>query len=156
MTFQFDKQRLTTMAEMNIRTALMIIGVNLVAEIRASMVGGFGKVYKKKGVEHRASAPGQPPSPETARLQDSIMYTTTFGDKSEVGSKAQIGDGLDDVTKENDEHFVTVGTNVPYALALEKGAKVKYSRKAGILPRPYLWPALKKSSEMIKAAFKRV
>jgi HK97 gp10 family phage protein len=42
---------------------------------------GSGRIYKIRGVYHQASAPGEPPSPFTEQLKNSVKYTVkkTFG-----------------------------------------------------------------------------
>lgn len=152
------KALLLNEVEKGVREALIETGIRLVAKIRDSMAPGTGKVYKWKGGVHIASAPGQPPAPFSRRLYNSITYHTTFGDKSDpilTGGFYEPGDDpKDDGVKKPQRamggYSVVVGSNVPYALALEMGRKDR-----GALARPYLWPMLKGSREEIKDAFTR-
>lgn len=68
---------------------------------------------------------------DTGRLSDSITYATSKK-KSSVRKKAKEGDG---VQKAQDKYTVVAGTNVEYAIYVEKGAR-------GRGARPYLYPAL--------------
>jgi len=120
------------------------------------MVPGTGRRYKRKGHRvHVASVPGRPPAPQSRRLHDSIMYFSSFGDKSNIGSSARPSDELRRPKKAPNNHVVSIGSNVPYALALEKGVKRSFTG-GRIASRAYLWPSLKRSREMIKEAFTRV
>lgn len=144
-----NKKAIDAIVEKNVRQALVGIGTGLVKKIRNSMVPGTGKSYKIKNTIHIASMPGKPPSPFTYRLHDSITFQSNFGDKSNLGPSAQSGDGVGRPKRTMGGYVVTVGSKVPYALNLEIGNK-----KKGLAPRPYLWPALKGSRELIKEAFK--
>ena len=143
-----SKQRINDLVNGNVRRALVDVGESLVDSIRGSMWFGLGKKYKYKGKIHFASSPGMPPTILSGRLHDSITYATTFGDTSPIGNRAQSGDGVSKPMASIDEHILVIGSNVPYALALEKGIKTR-----GLAPRPYLWPSLKKGRDTIKKAF---
>jgi len=149
MRIEINKQAIITLAESNIRTALIITGQTLVTKIRNSMVMGTGIIYTRKGETHYASAPGRPPAPWTERLRDSITYQTNWGDRCATGPSASASDAVGKPQQAMGGYVVSVGTNVDYALDLESGTK-------NISPRPYLWPALKDSTEDIKKAFDRV
>ena len=72
---------------------------------------GSGRMYQRgKTVEHRASAPGKPPAPDTGRLRASVQTEVIRGQQEVVG-------------------YVSVNTE--YAAALELGTE----RRAA---RPYL------------------
>lgn len=64
---------------------------------------GSGRIYKRRGVVHRASAPGQPPAPDTGRLRQSVS--------SEVIGTTGI-----------------VSVNAEYAAALELGTEKRAPR----------------------------
>ena len=136
--------------EKGVREGLIETGMRLVEDIRKSMIPGTGKTYKWKGGSHTSSEPGQPPSPLTYRLHDSISYATTFGDKSGVGARAEDGDAIKEPKRAMGGYAVSVGSNAPYALSLEQGDKGK-----GIKARPYMWPALYRGRQIIKDAFTR-
>ena len=136
------------------RAALIDVGRFMVSDIRRSMAaaGKGGRKYRiSKGVTHQASAPGQPPSPFSGRLHDSISYQTNWGDKSGVGPAAKYSDKIGRPSRAMGGYVVSVGSNVPYALSLEKG-----SARRKLQSRPYLWPALRRAREAIKTSFTRV
>jgi len=161
-----SKDKLRRAVAGRLRESLINIGSDLVTDVKDSMVNfsastaglrsraqvasgrtnarGSGRVYMIKGVRHRSSPPGSPPAPFTHRLKDSIMFYTSFGDRSNQGPAVQRGDNIKK-PKGNmwTKHLVVVGTNVPYAAALEHGTP-------SIKPRPYLWPALKRARQNIK------
>jgi hypothetical protein len=76
-----------------------------------------GRIYKHGKVIHHASAPGEPPSPDTSALRGSGYSKRTGQAQYEVGYTAL------------------------YAAALEFGA---VKEKGSILPRPFLRPAVEK------------
>lgn len=76
---------------------------------------GRGRWYTRRGVPHRASAPGQPPAVDTGRLRQS--YTLQSGE-------------------DRRGPFVDIGTNIAYAPWLEFG-----TRK--LAPRPHLRRAVR-------------
>ena len=164
MSLTFDKSALRRAVNFRIRESLVKIGSELVGDIRDSMIsqhsagvmrtrsevrqgkraGKVGKLYKIAGKLHRASPPGSPPAPFSHRLKDSIMFHTSYGDKSEMGPAALREDALNKPQGNIwTSQGVAIGSNVPYAAVLEHGNR-------RIKPRPYLWPALKRSKEMIK------
>jgi len=147
--FNLNKALLRKQVESNVRIALVISGTNLTRTIKASMIPGGGGKVTYKGRMHVRSSPNQPPSPMSGRLRDSVHYITSFGVKSPLGPMAKKTDRLSQ-PKETGAMVVSVGTNAEYALAIEKGY-----RPLNLKKRPYLWPALKGSREMIKDAFTR-
>lgn len=83
-----------------------------------------GRIYKRRTVEHRASAPGEAPANDTGRLVNSI--TSRFN--SVKGGEA----------------FVYIpDSTVKYAKWLEFGTHK-------IAPRPFFFPAFEKSKAWIK------
>lgn len=88
-----------------------------------------GRVYTRRGVTHRASAPGEPPAPDTGNLLRSVQWNVH-----------QFGNSW----------MADVGSKLPYALFLEYGAvKVTRSSKSGkptiswrLAPRPVWQPAM--------------
>lgn len=148
---KIDREALNRQIEGNVRVGLILAGKGIVELVRASMAAsGGGRTYKTKFGIHTASGPGMPPAPQTWRLHDSIAYHTNFGDSSPVGPRADKGDKISKPKRAMGGYVVSIGSNVPYALSLEKGNRVKKTAA-----RPYLWPALKKSREIIKEAFDR-
>jgi phage gpG-like protein len=90
---------------------------------------GFA-VVSDIGKAGRASAPGDPPAPDTGKLRGSIQIE------------------YDDVTQRG-----RMGTNDKRALALNYGTvKAGKSRKVVILPRPFMEPGLKKAIPAMTAA----
>ncbi|CAN5263124.1 hypothetical protein BH10PLA2_BH10PLA2_00640 [soil metagenome] len=82
-----------------------------------------GRIYKRRSVVHRASAPGQAPASDTGRLANSITaYPAQNGESMTVAGR---------------------GTAL-YAPLLEFGT-------SRIAPRPFMLPALEKSKAWITA-----
>jgi HK97 gp10 family phage protein len=80
-----------------------------------------GRIYKRRSVTHRASAPGEPPASDTGRLVGSITaYANGGGEAMTVAGR---------------------GTAL-YAPLLEFGT-------SKIAPRPFMLPALEKSKAWI-------
>jgi hypothetical protein len=84
-----------------------------------------GRIYKRRTVEHRASAPGEAPAIDTGALVNSLEIVHSGPMKSALQS------------------------NQPQALALELGRP-----EANLLPRPYMTPAAEKSVKRIKKRLK--
>lgn len=82
---------------------------------------GTGRIYRRGGVIHQASAPGQPPAVDTGRLRSSYTWRT--------------GEDIRGV-------YVEVGTNVVYAPWLEFGTRYMKAR-------PHLRPAIDELTEEI-------
>jgi HK97 gp10 family phage protein len=95
------------------------VGVVLSGEMRASInrSPASGRVYKRRGIVHRASAPGEPPATDRGTLSASIDY------KVERTGRYK--------------RLVRVGTQLKYGKWLEYGT-------VRIKPRPFARPALKK------------
>lgn len=75
-----------------------------------------GRIYKRRGgIQHRASAPWEPPATDT-------------------------GDLLSHITVASTERVIDVGAEVLHGLFLEEGTKVGGRRR--MFPRPFLVPAL--------------
>lgn len=92
-------------------------------EAKKSLLDGnkSGRVYKRRSVSHRASAPGEAPASDTGRLVNSInSYAVGNGEAISVAGR---------------------GT-VKYATLLEFGT-------SKIAPRPFMFPALEKSRAWI-------
>jgi phage gpG-like protein len=96
----------------------------------ARRVGRLGRRGSRTDISKagRASAPGDPPAPDTGALRNSILYHADFG-------------------------VHVVGTNQVQAAALEFGTnRAGRGHRTVILPRPYFRPALAKAqAEMGKA-----
>lgn len=84
---------------------------------------GTGRIYRRGGVLHQASAPGRPPAVDTGRLRASYTWRT--------------GEDMGGV-------FVEVGTNVVYAPWLEFGTRYMEAR-------PHLRPAIEELRDEIRA-----
>jgi hypothetical protein len=89
---------------------------------------GSGRLYQRgKTVEHRASAPGEPPAPDTGRLRASVTTEVVRGPNEVTGY---------------------VAVNTEYAAALELGTeKVK--------PRPYLSRIPREFGARLRAIFEQ-
>lgn len=99
-------------------------GANLVRNdaIRGIQRGKHtGRIYKRRSVEHQASAPGEYPASDTGRLAGSIRTNRGY--------------------LETD-----VGTDVVYAKFLEPDEMTDSSK---LEPRPFLEPSFKKNEEII-------
>jgi HK97 gp10 family phage protein len=75
---------------------------------------GHGRIYTRHGIQHQASAPGDPFATDTGRLRASITHSLTLDAKGLVAR---------------------IGSDVEYALFVEAGT-------SKMEPRPYLRPAL--------------
>jgi len=152
MSFRFTLSRsmVKGIVDAGVKGSLIDVGEKLVTKIRGSMVAGSYRRYKFKGKVHYSSMPLTPPSPISYRLRDSITYATSFGIKSQVGPAAGAGDGINEPNGSDQEMVLSIGSNVEYALSMEKGY-----RKNKVERRPYLWPALASSRELIKSSFVR-
>lgn len=113
-----------------IRQAAMRGVVAGTEEVRNEMVSLItngpktGRIYRRRGVEHQASAPGQPPATDTGRLVNSI--TTDYKAAKLMG---------------------TVTARTAYAAYLEYGTEK-------MAPRPFARPALANSQEFIQTAIR--
>lgn len=110
---------------------------------RILLTPGTGRIYKRgKKVTHQASAPGQPPAPDTGTLQRSITHEVGT---ASVGGRGRLGSGI--------ARTVRVGTPMKSAWPLEFGITTAgKSRNVVILPRPHARPALAASREQMKGA----
>lgn len=84
-----------------------------------------GRTYRRRGVEHQASAPGEPPASDTGRLVQSIR--TTYAEDGLVG---------------------TVEASTAYAAPLEYGTQ-------RMDPRPFARPAIANKREEVVAVIER-
>jgi len=103
----------------------LFIGANIVRnEMVAKITKGpkTGRVYVRRGIEHQASAPGEPPASDTGRLVNSI-----------------------DVDQNLNEISATINVGANYAAALEFGTE-------NMEPRPYARPSLNEKSEKVEDA----
>jgi HK97 gp10 family phage protein len=87
-----------------------------------------GRVYTRKGIQHQASASGEPPASDTGFLVANI----TTGD----------------LKKAVDSISIQVESKAPYSKFLEFGTR-------NMQPRPFLQPALEKNKRKIEATFKK-
>ena len=86
---------------------------------------GTGRAYRRGSVVHVASAPGDPPAPDTGRLKNSTQ--------SEVFRS--VGGALG-----------VVSVNTEYAAALELGTET-------ISPRPFLSAMARRHADRLRAVF---
>ncbi len=106
-----------------INKAVFASAQKVAAEAKKSIMDGnkSGRVYKRRSVTHKASAPGEAPASDTGRLVNSInAYALKDGEAIAVAGR---------------------GT-VKYAAMLEFGT-------SKIAPRPFMFPALEKSKAWI-------
>lgn len=89
---------------------------------------GTGRIYARgKTVQHQASAPGEPPAPDTGRLRNSIVT---------------------EVTRSNVEVVGIVAVNTEYAAKLELGTE-RMKR------RPFLSRVPTEFADRLRAVFER-
>jgi hypothetical protein len=86
-----------------------------------------GRTYRRRGIEHQASAPGEPPATDTGAL---------------------IASGRADAVVDGATVEAVVDYRAPYAVHLEYG-----TRK--MLPRPFLNPAIERNRARIGALIAR-
>lgn len=104
--------------------------------IRVRRAGKSNRRVTAKAIARagRASAPGEPPAPDTGALRGSIQYE--YDDTEQKGR---------------------TGTNSKYAAALNFGTtRAGKNRKTVILPRPFMEPAFKKARGAMTKAGLRV
>jgi len=100
--------------------------------LRRARKGGkpvFGPAFRAGRKTHRASAPGEPPAPDTGALLRSVLWN---------------------IWREDDRWFAGVGSALDYALYLEFGAARGVRNRSGkitkvqwiLFPRPVWGPAL--------------
>lgn len=102
------------------RAAGLVLEQQLKLELSQS---GSGRVYHRGGVVHQASAPGEPPAPDTGQLRASVQST-------------HLPDGS-----------VEIRVQAPYAVALEYGAPERR-----LEARPFFRPAIRKAEEPMRRA----
>jgi len=93
---------------------------------------GTGRIYRKTRPRriHQASAPGEPPAPDTGQLRATLAHKVSADDDGTL--VADIGYGLDADQRVDDEHGTSIAKVAEY---LEGGTR-------HIAPRPFLRPAL--------------
>lgn len=108
-----------------VNKALFASAKQVEKEAKQSIVSGqkSGRLYRRRTVTHRASAPGEAPASDTGRLVNSI--------NSYLNSSQS-------------ESFVTAGRGLAkYAAMLEFGTQK-------MAARPFMFPALEKSKDWIR------
>jgi len=122
MAVKWDSSRL----EAAVRQGALA-GVNIAAErVRTTATQSIlkgpksGKIYKRRSVEHQASAPGEAPASDTGRLAQS---STVSLDAQRIAAR--------------------VNYSTAYAASLEFGTEK-------MEPRPFLRPALERNKEQIE------
>ncbi len=110
------------------RKALYASALRVEKEAKTSIQAGgkTGRIYKRRGVEHKASAPGEAPATNTGRLVNSITSHFNSLSQSKMESFVVAGRGL-----------------VKYARMLEYGT-------AKMAARPFFFPAFEKSRNWIQ------
>lgn len=89
---------------------------------------GTGRIYQRgKTVQHQASAPGEPPAPDTGRLRQSIQTEVVRGVREVVG---------------------IVSANTEYAAGLELGTEK-------VRPRPYLSRIPREFGDRLRSVFQK-
>jgi len=116
-----DRIRLNVAKELN--AGVYSAAQRVVTEAKRSILSGqkTGRLYKRRSVAHRASAPGEAPASDTGRLVNSTH-----------AEAAAPGEAL----------AISGSSNVKYAALLEFGT-------SKIAPRPFMFPALEKSKAWI-------
>lgn len=100
--------------------ALRAAGLELEGAIKLQLSKhGSGQIYVRGGTTHQASAPGEPPAPDTGALRASVGQEL-FG------------------------RVLRVGVGMPYAVFLEFGT---IDANGHIEPRPFMRPALAECKE---------
>ena len=97
-----------------VKDAVHAAGYDYRNKVRLAMVNSprSGRIYRRRSVVHRASAPGEPPAPDTGMLLGSIQITR----------------------QEDRPPFIEIGSTVVYARSLEFGSR-------HVAPRPAWTPA---------------
>lgn len=111
--------------ERELNIALFASAKHVEGQAKRSILSGekSGRVYKRRSVTHKASAPGEAPASDTGRLVNSI---NSYLDKNQKSS------------------FVTAGRGtVRYAALLEFGTRL-------MAARPFMFPALESSRDWIR------
>lgn len=111
--------------ERELKKALFASAQRVEKEAKEAIARGpkSGRLYKRRGVTHRASAPGEAPASDTGRLVNSI---SSYLDTTSLTSFVAAGRGV-----------------VNYARHLEYGT-------ADTAERPFLAPALERSKPFIR------
>lgn len=142
--FTFYPERVTEKMVAKMPSIAARIGTeyaNRVKEMmRESPATGF--VYQHRQVKHQASAPGEPPAPDTGTLMRSVIWR---------------------VEKKQARWIIEVGSHLKYALYLEFGAARGYRNEEGrisqvqwvLFPRPSWGPALDEFRPEIPKMFSR-
>ena len=120
------KKRLKTLGEQSlkeVRIALNSAALAVERTAKTSVQRGTksGRIYKRKGIVHRASAPGEPPASDTGYL---AAHITTVLDLDGLGANVE--------------------SQAEYSRYLEFG-----TAKMGA--RPFLFPAFEQNKDRIKA-----
>jgi len=126
------------------RDVLSRVGAHLEGKLKERLSRtGRGRVYIRSGVSkrgrarygtHRASAPGEPPAPDTGRLRASITFTVDKAIRKRYSYQGGSGETYlpDPGTGLFGTLWGYVGTNVNYGYYLERGTR-------RILPRPWFY-----------------
>ena len=105
--------------------------IEIVNDVRSQMnEPKSGRIYKRRSVEHRASAPGQAPAIDTGALVNSLIW-------NKLGTTgAEVIEGVE-------------GKN--YAHALEFGRP-----EHNLAPRPHMKPAANRAKQRITKSFREL
>lgn len=98
---EFQLERLKPNMERAIRTALFEIGAENTQQVKKYIYAPpkTGRIYKYKGRNHQASAPGQSPANRSGFLARSINYKVHGCREVEIFSTAKYANYLEDGTK---------------------------------------------------------
>ena len=74
--------------EKQVTDAVNATGLETISDVKRSIQSGpkTGRVYRRRTVEHRASAPGQAPATDTGRLVSSIYFKRVGKYTAAIGS----------------------------------------------------------------------
>lgn len=116
--------------EKEVQATLFVSAKQIEGDAKKSILRGqkTGRLYQRRSVSHRASAPGEAPANDTGRLANSI--------NAQVGRQA------------NEAEVRAGGGIVRYARMLEFGT-------IRMAARPFMFPAVEKNKKWIQARMKK-
>lgn len=115
------EQRVKGVVARNMKAAALLVQADATQSL--SRGGRSGRVYKRGNVQHKASAPGEPPATDTGRLQGSMGSDVLVLAKQVVG-------------------FIFAQVNYAVFLETELGLP-------RVAPRPFLRPAILNNTKKI-------
>ena len=158
---KWDDSKLKAEVREIVTKKLIQAAETVATDCKRSMGSGISghREYKKtkKKISHWSSKPGEPPHVDTGRLRASITWAISEGAQqgtmlvnpsTDPDNPSKETDAVQKPEKKETEIIAIVGTNVEYARALELGFLPR-----GLVPRPYLRPALERATKKIKWLF---